>query len=211
MLLDMDIVVQGDVEYSQASLWKTPGFVHQMHCLRDDYRGNMTKRMVYAFSTLDVHEYDLEITYSLAPDRVEHIIRMVRVPDYQVKCLSPVMSAYNQNMYRVILKQVDKGYEVHVGEDFIRMFKDYRNLPKEVKEKLGIVYAKFPNAQDDDTLKRMSVSAYLNSDEDMQAIGWRISRSWTCLVLTEKTLNSLRGETINDSGRKGESQGQETS
>ena len=221
MILETEALTHADVIYSENYEWKTHGFIHQVNVtsdhqtVREEYRidgmSYCDRIITYECLTQYEHEYDLEVGYTPAGDGSGLRIHMVRIPDYQVKALSPVMSQYDENMYRVMLKQLDRGYEVHVGDDFVRMFANYRNLPKEVKEKLGIVYSKFTNAQDDVMLQRMTISAYINSDEEMQAIGWRVSKSWTCLVLTEKTLNSLRGEKQNDSGRKSESQGQEDS
>jgi hypothetical protein len=214
MIIETDAVTYADVIYSENYEWKGHGFIHQVNCTNDrktTHDEYQIRVVFYEFLTQYEHEYELQVGYISAEDGSGLCIDMMRIPDYQVKALSPVMSQHNENMYRVILKQCDKGYEVHVGDDFVRIFSNYRNLPKEVKEKLGIVYGKFPNVQDDVMLQRMTVSAYINSDEEMQAIGWRVSKSWTCLVLTEKTLNSLRGETINDSRRKSESQGQEDS
>lgn len=221
MILDTEVITYAEIVYSEYHEWKSYGFIHQVNCTNDkqtaleEHRSDgmslLHRAVTYEFLTQYEHEYDLEVDYKTSENGSGFRVHMMRIPDYQVKALSPVMSQHHENMYRVILKQVDSGYEVHVGDDFVRMFPSHRNLPKEIREKLGIVYSKFPNAQDDVMLQRMTISAYINSDEEMQAIGWRVSKSWTCLVLTEKTLNSLRGEKQNDSGRKGESQGQEDS
>lgn len=212
MILDMETIATGDMVFSDNPDYKEEGFIHEMSCSAggvnyDHLNLGILKTYDYMFRSCFWPEYIMEVQYKNSLDGWNPLIHMVKIRDYQVRTLSPVMSQYDQNMYRVIFKQLDKGYEVHVGDDFIRTFPSYKNLPKEVKEKLGIVYSKFPSAQDDDKLRRMSISAYLNADIEMQAIGWRVSKSWTCLVLTEKTLNSLRGEKLNDTGGEGKSEG----
>lgn len=94
------------------------------------------------------------------------------------------------------LSQYD--YELWVGKGTVR-YLTREQLPNEVKSKLSMVMAASPKnfPRQFGYLFDSEIGAFFNAftcpHEDVKYIGWRISESYLCLVISLNTLTQLQG------------------
>jgi len=108
--------------------------------------------------------------------------------------LAPVVHPKNWDLIRVpMLRAVDGHYTVFVGDKMIRRYTD-DTLPDALRGKLAMILASPQTWRDDHTVDKMSI--YTNSQSpELDEIGWRVSDSYFCLVVSREILSSLiRGE-----------------
>lgn len=109
--------------------------------------------------------------------------------------LSPVVHPKNWDLIRVPMIRPDNGhYTVFVGDNTVRRYTD-ETLPDALKTKVAIILnVPFDDYIDDYELDKLSVYTNKHSPE-LDEVGWRVSESYFCLVLSRKILDSLlRGE-----------------
>jgi hypothetical protein len=105
--------------------------------------------------------------------------------------LSPIVSQYKMDMYRVPLHRLDNTYTIYVGDRFTRIYNE-DTLPDEVKTKMAMILASDTQAITDDR-SLTNLSLYQTPDnEPMREIGWRASETYFVVVLTSKTLQEMR-------------------
>jgi hypothetical protein len=120
---------------------------------------------------------------------------------------------------RELARLVRYDYAINVGEGMLR-YMSMDQLPDEVKFKLAVVWS-VKSTRDvipDGLIGANSVTPYINpgftgdirDGSSYDDIGWRVSQNLLCLVLTEETLNQLRGGN-HDTRGPGQSEDQEDS
>ena len=107
--------------------------------------------------------------------------------------LSPIVSQYNWNLYRVPLRRQGNKYTIYVDNFFTRVF-DEDSLPDEIKTKMAMILASPQRILQDHEATMLSLMT--ESNENFREIGWRVSDSYFCLILSHKTLCLLRGGVI---------------
>ena len=81
---------------------------------------------------------------------------------------------------------------MYVADEFTRVFDD-ETLPDEVKSKITMVLASGSPILHDEEVTLLNLMTRAKDDELID-IGWRVSDSWFCIVLTRDCLMRLRGE-----------------
>jgi len=104
--------------------------------------------------------------------------------------LSPIVSQYDWNLYRVPLRRQGNKYTIYVDNFFTRVF-DEDSLPDEIKTKMAMILASPQRILQDHEATMLSLMTAPN--ENIREIGWRVSDSYFCLILPHKTLCLLRG------------------
>jgi hypothetical protein len=104
--------------------------------------------------------------------------------------LAPVVHPKNWDLIRVpMMRVVDGHYTVFVGDKSIRRYTD-DTLPDALRGRLAMILASPQNWRDDHTVDKMSI--YTNSQSpELDEIGWRVSDSYFCIVVSRDILNSL--------------------
>lgn len=128
---------------------------------------------------------------------------------------TPIMTPSLQNYRVIITEKEDRDhrleYEVWTGNGVVRYLYP-SEMPDEMSNKLAIVKAYGGDHWKQNKTGHDFVDTYTwSATEEYQDIGWRVNEECYCLVLSPKTLNSLRGETLDDSGSKSESESKENS
>lgn len=114
--------------------------------------------------------------------------------------------------YRVILHEHQNAesrseYEVWTGTGVVR-FLYPEQMPDEMSSKLAIVKAYSGEGGWEEMAFTQStfqiyIGAYIPTcPDEYKDIGWRVNKDYYCVVVSSETLNSLRGETINDDSRE---------
>ena len=108
--------------------------------------------------------------------------------------LAPVVHPKNWDLIRVpMLRAVDGHYVVFVGDKSIRRYTD-DTLPDALRGKLAMILASPQTWRDDHEIQKLDVYTNKQSPE-LDEIGWRVSDSYFCLVVSREILSSLiRGE-----------------
>jgi len=117
----------------------------------------------------------------------------------------PMVSAYDPNKYRSILKRnltLTPSHAVFVS-DTLRRFYTEETLPTEIKSNLGMILTTYtePTFNEpfmDNLIRNGNYMPHstLNAKEGFKDIGWRLSESYFCVVISVKLLNDMRGETL---------------
>ena len=104
--------------------------------------------------------------------------------------LAPVVHPKNWDLIRMpMMRAVDGHYIVFVGDKLIRRYTD-DTLPDALRGKLAMILASPQTWRDDHTVDKISI--YTNSQSpELDEIGWRVSDSYFCLVVSRNILNSL--------------------
>jgi hypothetical protein len=108
--------------------------------------------------------------------------------------LSPMVSQYNWDLYRVPLRRIENNYRIYVADFFTRDF-DERTLPDEVKTKMAMILANPKQIMKDEDVSLLELMA-TPTEEGYREIGWRTSDTYFIVVLTYRTLCLLRGGII---------------
>jgi len=108
--------------------------------------------------------------------------------------LAPVVHPKNWDLIRVpMMRVVDGHYTVFVGDKMIRRYTD-DTLPDALRGKLAMILASPQTWRDDHDVQKMDIYTNTQSPE-LDEIGWRVSDSYFCLVVSREILSSLiRGE-----------------
>ena len=107
--------------------------------------------------------------------------------------LSPIVSQYDWNLYRVPMRRQGNKYTIYVDNFFTRVF-DEDSLPDEIKTKMAMILASPHRILQDHEATMLSLMTAPN--ENIRESGWRVSDSYFCLILKHKTLCLLRGGVI---------------
>jgi len=107
--------------------------------------------------------------------------------------LSPIVSQYDWNLYRVPLRRQENKYVIFVDNFFTRVF-DEHSLPDEIKTKMAMILASPQRILQDHEATMLSLMTA--PDENVREIGWRVSDSYFCLILSHETLCELRGGVV---------------
>lgn len=107
--------------------------------------------------------------------------------------LSPIVSQYDWNLYRVPMRRQGNKYTIYVDNFFTRVF-DEDSLPDEIKTKMAMILASPHRILQDHEATMLSLMTAPN--ENIREIGWRVSDSYFCLILPHKTLCALKGGVV---------------
>lgn len=108
--------------------------------------------------------------------------------------LSPIRHRDSDKHYRVPVHITDGKHTIFVGDNHRRHF-DQDTLPDVLKHKLSMINSSPYGEVIDREVTNMDV--YVIPDvKEFLMIGWRITETMYCVVLTEKELDHLRGEKI---------------
>lgn len=115
-------------------------------------------------------------------------------PMLHASSLSPVVSQFNWDLYRVPLRRIENNYRIYVGDCFTRDF-DEKTLPDDVKVKMAMILANPQHAKSDADISMFELME-TPKEESFREIGWRTSDTFFVVVLTYKTLCLLRGSIV---------------
>ena len=105
--------------------------------------------------------------------------------------LSPVVHPKNWDLIRVpMLRAAEGHYTVFVGDNMVRRYND-NTLPDKLKTKIAMILASPQNFIDDHAVDQLRVYTNHYSPE-LDEVGWRVSDSYFCLVLSREILDSLK-------------------
>ena len=108
--------------------------------------------------------------------------------------LSPMVSQYNWDLYRVPLRKIENNYRIYVADFFTRDF-DEHTLPDELKTKMAMILASPKQIAKDEDISLLELMS-TPTEEGYREIGWRTSDTYFIVVLTYRTLCLLRGGII---------------
>jgi len=99
--------------------------------------------------------------------------------------------------YRVPVCSMHDLYTIYVGDKFTRVYNS-DTLPDEVKVKLTMINAlPIDNLYTEQWVEYNPIYVYMAPESlstTYQDVGWRVTESMYCLVLTEKCLMDMRGK-----------------
>ena len=104
---------------------------------------------------------------------------------------SPTVHPRNWDLVRVPLRRTPENYTVYVADKYFRRY-DNHTLPDELKVKLTMILATDWDYRPDEELTKLSMYTN-NQSPELDEIGWRVTESYFCLVLTRPTLETMRG------------------
>ena len=107
--------------------------------------------------------------------------------------LSPVSHQSKTGLVRVPMRRIEDHFVVYVSDGYYRRY-DKDTLPDELKTKLAMILASEHKVSPDVGVTHMTIYQN-NQSEELDEIGWRVSESYYCMVLTLPTLMAMRGET----------------
>ena len=114
---------------------------------------------------------------------------MIYKPGFQ--SLSPVVHSTNMGLVRLPICKVGNCYTVYVADRYQRNF-DEDTLPDLLKSKFAMMLSADGNAIPDDKLYAAQV--YVNNQSrEMDDVGWRVSDTYFCAIVTREFLESLKG------------------
>lgn len=119
---------------------------------------------------------------------------------------APVTVSVDQYLYKMPLRYdaVRDSYVLYVGDQWTRTLAP-QDLPEEIKINLAAVRA-YPAeywATPEDDVATYRLYSNVNYPPEFDFIGWRVSISWYCIVVTRTLLLRLRGETGEMHGNTG--------
>ena len=103
--------------------------------------------------------------------------------------LSPVVHPKNWDLIRVPVMRADGHYIVFVGDRTTRMFTE-NTLPDMLKAKMAMILASDSLCKRDHEIYKMDVYTNHQSPE-LDEVGWQVSPSYFCLVMSRENLSSL--------------------
>lgn len=109
--------------------------------------------------------------------------------------LTPVVHKVWHGLHRVSLLEEDGEYQLQVDDHYVRRY-DVDTLPDEIKVRLAMIKA-VPMLEvfTDEEIYFNSFRFYENNhSEDLDDVGWRVTKNLYCLVLPTTLLNKLKGE-----------------
>ena len=107
--------------------------------------------------------------------------------------LSPVVHPKNWDLIRVPVMRADGHYVVFVGDRTTRMFTE-STLPDLLKTKMAMILASEGQCKRDHEVDKLSVYTN-NQSPELDEVGWQVSPSYFCFVMSRGNLDSLiRGE-----------------
>lgn len=110
--------------------------------------------------------------------------------------LAPIVHQKKWDLVRVpMLRAVDGHYVVFVGDKMVRRYDD-NTLPDVLKSNLAMVLASSQRFVSDHEVGNMAIYTN-NQSPELDEIGWRVSDSYFCMVVSRDTLNSMKGGTLN--------------
>lgn len=90
------------------------------------------------------------------------------------------------------MRRIEDHYIVYVSDGYYRRY-DKGTLPDEIKTKLAMILASPHTVMPDLSVTNLRV--YQNDQsEELDEIGWRVSESYYCIVMSVDLLKKLRGE-----------------
>ena len=112
--------------------------------------------------------------------------------------LSPVVHPKNWDFIRVPLRKVEDRYVVYVADGLVRYY-DEETLPDELKSSMAMILAAPQPPLIDETSRQFQKLTIYNNPmpPEFDTIGWRVSETYFCLIVSRETLESLRGGTQN--------------
>lgn len=115
--------------------------------------------------------------------------------------LAPIVHQKKWDLVRVpMLRAVDGHYVVFVGDKMVRRYDD-NTLPDALKSNLAMVLASPQRFVSDHEVGNMAIYTN-NQSPELDEIGWRVSDSYFCMVVSRDTLNSMKGGTLNGKDEK---------
>lgn len=115
--------------------------------------------------------------------------------------LAPIVHQKKWDLVRVpMLRAVDGHYVVFVGDKMVRRYDD-NTLPDVLKSNLAMVLASSQRFVSDHEVGNMAIYTN-NQSPELDEIGWRVSDSYFCMVVSRDTLNSMKGGTLNGKDEK---------
>jgi hypothetical protein len=88
-----------------------------------------------------------------------------------------------------MLRAVEGHYVVFVGDKMIRRYTD-GTLPDALRGRLAMILASPQNWRDDHDVLKLDIYTN-NQSPELDEIGWRVSDSYFCFVVSRDILNSL--------------------
>lgn len=117
-----------------------------------------------------------------------------------------------ENHWRVVMQNIRGSYKVIVDKDYTRTFND-NTLPTFIKMKLSFMSVEEPLYTNEMMPLYPNIFIYNGKVADLANIGWRVTEYTSVLVMHNKDLNSIRGESItenkNDTRSKSKKQSKE--
>jgi len=111
--------------------------------------------------------------------------------------LSPVVHARQWDLIRVPLRKLGDRYIVYVADGLVRYY-DEDTLPDPLKTKMAMILAS-QQPELINELQLQKIAVYINTmSDEFDTIGWRVSETYFCLILSRPILDSLKGGTLND-------------
>lgn len=89
-----------------------------------------------------------------------------------------------------MLRAAEGHYTVFVGDNMVRRYND-NTLPDKLKTKIAMILASPQKFIDDHAVDQLRVYTNHQSPE-LDEVGWRVSDSYFCLVLSREILDSLK-------------------
>ena len=109
--------------------------------------------------------------------------------------LTPVVHKVWHGLHRVALREEDGEYQLQVDDHYVRRY-DADTLPDGIKVRLAMIKA-IPMLEvftDEDVYFNHSIFYDNKHSEDLDDVGWRVTKNLYCLVLPSTLLNKLKGE-----------------
>jgi hypothetical protein len=109
--------------------------------------------------------------------------------------LSPVVHPKNWDLIRVPMLRTDEHHVVFVGDKTTRIFTE-DTLPDVLKTKMAMILASDGKYKHDHDIYKLDV--YVNKQSpELDEVGWRVSDSYFCLILSRENLDSLTHGELN--------------
>jgi hypothetical protein len=106
--------------------------------------------------------------------------------------LSPVVHPKNWDLIRLPLRKVEGRYVVYVSDNMVRYY-DENTLPDKLKTNRAMILAAPPPKlmhESDRSFQKMTI--YNNPmSHEFDTIGWRVSETYFCLIVSREILSSL--------------------
>lgn len=114
--------------------------------------------------------------------------------------LSPVVHQKNWDLIRVPVIRADGHYTVFTGDSTTRMFTE-DTLPDVLKSKMAMILASEGRYKRDYEVYRLDVYTN-NQSPELDEVGWQVSPSYFCLVVSREIMNSLKHGALNGTSQE---------